>query len=66
MKLTIDTEKQEIEILDPASFLEVKLFLEGIDGGIGYTVVSGRPSPFPFVIGGAMEMPPEDEGPDQY
>lgn len=62
MKLFIDTEKEEIEIISSSSFVELKGFLEGIEGGIGYTIISKRievpQMPFVFsAIGGEMESP---------
>lgn len=66
MKLLIDTEKEEIEVLESSSFLELKGFLEGIEGGIGYTIVSKKTevqqNPFhifslPPQQGGEMESP---------
>jgi hypothetical protein len=60
MRLTIDTEEQEIEVLTPASFLEIKGFLDQLEGGIGYTIVSGTARSL-FAIGHGLEPPIDEE-----
>jgi hypothetical protein len=72
MKFVIDTEREEIEILEPCSFLELKGFLETIEGGIGYTIFSGMATAFPLfsgpiAVGGEMGPPQNyDQPPGAY